>query len=153
MVGFEPRAPTYSLVARAPEARGVARPSIYGHWHTLINEERLVRIELTFSAWQADGLPLHHRRLIVGSTRLSKIESTATNEYVGARNRTHAAALRKRCHSTRPSVLIYLSGIGGHRTHIGRFKRPVHYHVCHNPILCFVFQVGVEGIEPSAFVL
>lgn len=60
MVGFEPRAPTYSLVARAPEARGVARLS-----HILFNEERLVRIELTISAWQADGLPLHHRRRLL----------------------------------------------------------------------------------------
>ncbi len=43
MVGFEPRAPTYSLVARAPEARGVARLS-----HTLIIEERLVRLNSRF---------------------------------------------------------------------------------------------------------
>ena len=49
----------------------------------------------------------------VGSTKLSKIKSTATNEYVGARNRTHAAALRKRCHSTRPSVLIHSVGSVG----------------------------------------
>ena len=93
------------------------------------NEERLVRIELTISAWQADGLPLHHRRVLLAQPNCQR--SRAPSE-----NRTHAAALRKRCHSTRPSVLNYLSGIGGHRTHIGRFKRPVHYLVCHNPI-CF----------------
>lgn len=108
--------------SRAPEARGVARLS-----HTLIIEERLVRIELTFSAWQADGLPLHHRRLLLAQPNCQR--SRAPSE-----NRTHVAALRKRCHSTRPSVPIHLSGIGGHRTHISRFKRPVHYLVCHNPI-------------------
>lgn len=87
--------------SRAPEARGVAKLS-----HTLIIEERLVRIELTFSAWQADGLPLHHRRLVVGSTKLSKIRAPSEN-------RTHAAALRKRCHSTRPSVLTHSVGSVG----------------------------------------
>jgi hypothetical protein len=35
------------------------------------------------------------------------------------------------------------SGIGGHRTHIVRFKRPVHCPVCHNPI-----SVGAVGVEP-----
>ncbi len=123
------------------------------------SQKRLVRIELTFSAWQADGLPLHHRRDYFGSTKLSKIslcsrncqfneQSTATNEYVGARNRTRAAALRKRCHSTRPSVLVFFSfrsGTGGNRTHIVRFKRPMHYLVCHNPKLgCRRYAVGFE---------
>ncbi len=65
MVGFEPRAPTYSLVARAPEARAPKSNTVPWLSHTLITEERLVRIELTFSAWQADGLPLHHRRLLL----------------------------------------------------------------------------------------
>lgn len=46
----------------------------------------------------------------------------------------------------------YFSGIGGYRTHIGRFKRPVHYHVCHNPI-CVSLRIGVEGSEPSTLVL
>ncbi len=29
---------------------------------------------------------------------------------------------------------ISISGTGGYRTHIVRFKRPVHYPVCHSPI-------------------
>ena len=49
--------------------------------------------------------------------------------------------------ATRPPVQL-LSGTGGHRTHIIRFKRPVHYLVCHSPE-----SVGAEGVEPSACVL
>lgn len=37
------------------------------------------------------------------------------------------------------------SGTGGDRTHIGRFKRPVHCPVCHNPV-----SVGAAGVEPRA---
>ena len=48
-----------------------AEPPTYPH---LNNKERLVRIELTFSAWQAEGLPLHHRRLFIDSTKFSKIK-------------------------------------------------------------------------------
>lgn len=108
--------------SRAPEARGVARLS-----HTLINEERPARIELAIPPWQGDGLPLHHGRLLLAQPNCQR--SRALSE-----NRTHATALRKRRHSTRPSVLIHLSGIGGHRTHIDRIKSPVHYLVCHNPV-------------------
>ena len=32
--------------------------------------------------------------------------------------------------------LLYFSGTGENRTHIVRFKRPMHYLVCHNPKLC-----------------
>ncbi len=40
------------------------------------------------------------------------------------------------------------SGTGGYRTHIVRFKKPVHYLVCHSPVI-----VGAEGVEPSAWTL
>lgn len=87
--------------SRAPEARGVARLS-----HTLIIEERPARIELAISPWQGDGLPLHHGRLLLAQPNCQR--SRAPSE-----NRTHAAALRKRCHSTRPSVLIHSVGSVG----------------------------------------
>ncbi len=106
MVGFEPRAPTYSLVIRAPEALAPKKQHRARLSHTLMIKERLVRIELTFSAWQADGLPLHHGRLLLAQPNFQR--SRAPSE-----NRTHAAALRKRCHSTRPSVLIYSVGSVG----------------------------------------
>ena len=48
--------------------------------------------------------------------------------------------------------LLYFSGTGENRTHIVRFKRPMHYLVCHNPNM-FHFPIGVEGIEPSTLVL
>jgi hypothetical protein len=47
-----------------------------------------------------------------------------------------------------PGPVLVFSGTGGHRTHIFRFKRPAHYHVCHSPE-----SVGAEGVEPSACVL
>jgi hypothetical protein len=87
--------------SRAPEARGVARLS-----HTLIIEERPARIELAIPPWQGDGLPLHHGRLLLAQPNCQR--SRAPSE-----DRTHAAALRKRCHSTRPSVLIHSVGSVG----------------------------------------
>ena len=48
---------------------------------------------------------------------------------------------------------LYFSGTGENRTHIVRFKRPMHCLVCHNP-MCFCFvSIGAEGIEPSTLVL
>ncbi len=47
-----------------------------------------------------------------------------------------------------PLISSFQSGIGGHRTHIVRFKRPVHYPVCHNPE-----SVGAVGVEPTACAL
>ena len=46
--------------------------------------------------------------------------------------------------AARRPVLV-VSGTGGHRTHIVRFKQRVHYLVCHSPN-----SVGAEGIEPSS---
>ena len=51
--------------------------------------------------------------------------------------------------------LLLFSGTGENRTHIVRFKRPMHYLVCHNPKLCFrcFVSVGVAGIEPATVAL
>ena len=43
-----------------------------------------------------------------------------------------------------PSV----SGTGGYRAHIVRFKKPVHYPVCHSPK-----SIGAMGVEPTTYVL
>ena len=43
---------------------------------------------------------------------------------------------------------LFVSGTGGYRTHIIRFKRPVHYPVCHTPE-----SVGAVGVEPTTCVL
>ena len=43
---------------------------------------------------------------------------------------------------------LFVSGTGGYRTHIIRFKRPVHYRVCHGPD-----SVGAVGVEPTTCVL
>ena len=49
--------------------------------------------------------------------------------------------------------LCRFSGTGENRTHIVRFKRPMHYLVCHNPMCVLSCPIGVEGIEPSTLVL
>ena len=68
--------------------------------------KRPARIELAIPPWQGDGLPLHHGRLLLAQPNCQR--SRAPSE-----DRTHAAALRKRCHSTRPSVLIHSVGSVG----------------------------------------
>ena len=50
--------------------------------------------------------------------------------------------------AARSPVLVVVSGTGGYRTHIIRFKRPVHYPVCHSPE-----SVGAVGVEPTTCVL
>ena len=92
--------------SRAPEARAPRREHRARLSHTLIIEERPARIELAIPPWQGDGLPLHHGRLLLAQPNCQR--SRAPSE-----DRTHAAALRKRCHSTRPSVLIHSVGSVG----------------------------------------
>ena len=94
MVGFEP---TISC-SRSTRSTKLS--------HTLIIEKRPARIELAIPPWQGDGLPLHHGRLLLAQPNCQR--SRAPSE-----DRTHAAALRKRCHSTRPSVLIHSVGSVG----------------------------------------
>lgn len=51
-----------------------------------------------------------------------------------SRNRTRITSLRRRSLAVRPSVLVVcFSGTGENRTHMVRFKRTMHYLVCHNP--------------------
>ena len=92
--------------SRAPEARAPKKHHRARLSHTLITEERPARIELAIPPWQGDGLPLHHGRLLLAQPNCQR--SRAPSE-----DRTHAAALRKRCHSTRPSVLIHSVGSAG----------------------------------------
>ena len=107
--------------------------------------KRPARIELAIPPWQGDGLPLHHGRLLLAQPNCQR--SRAPSE-----NRTHAAALRKRCHSTRPSVLIHSVGsVGIEPTSTGLRDRCITLSAT-IPFV-FVFPVGVEGIEPSTFVL
>ena len=94
MVGFEP---TVSCSRSTRSSQTFPHPD---------NEERPARIELAIPPWQGDGLPLHHGRLLLAQPNCQR--SRAPSE-----NRTHAAALRKRCHSTRPSVLIHSVGSVG----------------------------------------
>ena len=92
--------------SRAPEARVPKKQHRASLSHTLIIEERPARIELAIPPWQGDGLPLHHGRHLLAQPNCQR--SRAPSE-----NRTHAAALRKRCHSTRPSVPIHSVGSVG----------------------------------------
>ena len=94
MVGFEP---TVSCSRSTRSSQTFPHPD---------NEERPARIELAIPPWQGDGLPLHHGRLLLAQPNCQR--SRAPSE-----DRTHAAALRKRRHSTRPSVLIHSVGSVG----------------------------------------
>lgn len=99
MVGFEP---TISC-SRSTRPEKTTPCQTFPHPD---NEERPARIELAIPPWQGDGLPLHHGRLLLAQPNCQR--SRAPSE-----DRTHAAALRKRCHSTRPSVLIHSVGSVG----------------------------------------
>lgn len=72
---------------------------------------------------------------------LSKIKSTGRDS--NPRRRITGAVSSP---LSRPVRLF--SGTGGYRTHIVRFKRPVHYPVCHSPE-----SVGAVGVEPTPCVL
>ena len=131
--------------SRAPEARAPKKHHRARLSHTLITEERPARIELAIPPWQGDGLPLHHGRLLLAQPNCQR--SRAPSE-----NRTHAAALRKRCHSTRPSVLIHSVGsVGIEPTSAGLRDRCITLSATIPFVFCL--PVGVEGIEPSTFVL
>ena len=98
--------------------------------HILICK-RPARIELAFSAWQADGLPLHHGRKMhhYQIVKDQNQEHRAGIEPASPRYDGGILPLEDQC-------LCSFSGTGENRTHIVRFKRPMHYLVCHNP-MCF----------------
>ena len=55
--------------------------------------KRPARIELASSAWQADGLPLHHGRLLICSIVKDRSRGFATRERAPSENRTHIPSL------------------------------------------------------------
>ena len=133
--------------SRVSGTRGVPDPVFNEHGHILICK-RPARIELAFSAWQADGLPLHHGRKMhhYQIVKDQNQEHRAGIEPASPRYDGGVLPLDHQC-------LCRFSGTGENRTHIVRFKRPMHYLVCHNP-MCFCFvSIGAEGIEPSTLVL
>ena len=68
-------------------------------------QKRLARIELAISAWQADGLPLHHRRVL--NFQIVKDQERRSVQRAPSRNRTRITSLRRRRLAVRPSVLVF----------------------------------------------
>ena len=99
--------------------------------------ERPAGVEPAHPPWQGDRLPLHHGRL-VGSRIVKDREHREGLEPSSPHYGCGVLAARS-------PVLVVVSGTGGYRTHIIRFKRPVHYPVCHSPE-----SVGAVGVEPRA---
>ena len=105
--------------------------------HVLI-PERPTGVEPALPPWQGGRLPLHHGRWL-------EAELSKTQEHrVGVE--PTSPRYEGGIFATRRPVLV--SGTGGYRTHIVRFKRPVHYRVCHSPE-----SIGAEGVEPSVWSL
>ena len=116
------------------------------------------------------GADLHHNQIVKDQATPKRREKhRAGIEPASPRYDGGILPLEDQC-------LCRFSGTGENRTHIVRFKRPMHYLVCHNPKLfcCFVAsrrgrnrtfnprlirtpllplshapQVGPEGIEPT----
>jgi hypothetical protein len=92
----------------------------------ILKSKRPAGVEPALSPWQGDRLPLHHGRDKI-TAKLSNNRSTGRDS--NPRRRITGAVslpLDDQC--------LSFSGTGGHRTHIVRFKRPVHYPVCHSPV-------------------
>ena len=122
--------------------------------------ERPAGVEPARPPWQGDRLPLHHGRLagsrIVKDHKSTGRDSNPRHRSTGAvsspldhqcvvfSGRSVNTSLKPRASSLKPLS----SGTGGYRTHIIRFKRPVHYLVCHSPA-----SIGAVGVEPTACVL
>ena len=102
--------------------------------------KRPVGVEPTLPPWQGSRLPLHHGRKIASqpNCQRSRIHEASKEHRVGIeptspRYDGGILPLDDQC-------LLLFSGTGENRTHIVRFKRPMHYLVCHNLKLfcCFV---------------
>ena len=105
--------------------------------------ERPAGVEPTHPPWQGDRLPLHHGRFVL-RTELSKSQEHRVGvEPTSPRYEGGIFAADQPSVGARTSACF--SGTGGHRTHIVRFKRPVHYLVCHSPD-----PVGAVRVEPRA---
>ncbi len=114
---------------------------------------RQARIELAISAWQADGLPLHHRRVYV--SKLSKIknaeafqEHRAGIEPASPRYDGGILPLDHQCLSL-VSCLSSVGPVGIEPTSFGLKDRCITL----SATIPLVSQIGVEGIEPSTVVL
>ena len=135
MVGFEP---TVSCSRSTRSSQTFPHPD---------NEERPARIELAIPPWQGDGLPLHHGRLLLAQPNCQR--SRAPSE-----DRTHAAALRKRCHSTRPSVLIHSVGsVGIEPTSAGLRDRCITLSATIPFVFCFSSESAWKesNLRPSSY--
>jgi hypothetical protein len=101
-----------------------------------------------FRHGKAVGWPLHHGRLV--GCRVVKDQQSTGPDSNRRRRCTGAGHRLARCQLVASPLddQCFSSGTGGDRTHIVRFKRPVHYQLCHSPE-----SVGAEGVEPSTCVL
>lgn len=106
----------------------------------VLNQERPAGVEPARPPWQG-GRQAATSWARFAITELSKSQSTGWDS--NPRRRITGAEswpLDDQC--------LLFSGTGGHRTHIVRFKRPVHYLVCHSPE-----AIGAVGVEPTACAL
>ena len=141
MAGFEPAISCFRNTRSA-------RPSVSRKHGTSCFAKRPVGVEPTLPPWQGSRLPLHHGRKNASPPncqRSKNQEHRAGIEPASPRYDGGILPLEDQC-------LCRFSGTGENRTHIVRFKRPMHYLVCHNPKL-FRCPIGAEGIEPSTLVL
>ena len=91
------------------------------------------------------GAKLHHNQIV-------KDHECTRHPGAPSRNRTDVPSLRRRYLPARRSVLIVFSGTGENRTHIVRFKRPMHYLVCHNPKISCESRVASLEISHSRLI-
>ena len=97
------------------------------------------------------GAKLHHNQIVKdqGCTRhLKSIESELNRRPLVTTERAPTRSVGRL--PLDDQCLLYFSGTGENRTHIVRFKRPMHYLVCHNPKLFFVvsFQSAWRELNP-----
>ena len=128
------------------------------------SSERPAGVEPALPPRQGGRLPLHHGRIqIVKDLQSTGRDSNPRHRITGA----VSLPLDDQCYLVNDEVRMtndenyvpsfrhssfvirhFPSGTGGYRTHIVRFKKPVHYLVCHSPV-----TVGAEGVEPSTWTL
>ena len=105
----------------------------------VLKQERPAGVEPALPPWQGGRLPLHHgrsKRKQIVKDRIEPFVDWGFDDLVRDKS------------PNQPISKQIISGTGGHRTHIVRFKRPVHFLVCHSPA-----SIGAEGVEPTACVL
>ena len=92
------------------------------------------------------GAKLHHNQIVKDqATPKRRKEHRAGIEPASPRYDGGILPLEDQC-------LCRFSGTGENRTHIVRFKRPMHYLVCHNPKLFVVRSARKESnLQPSSY--